>query len=471
MTGTDAKTETKARVIQVSTSTLHDTRSGAAWIASAPAAIQSEFLEGLGPREVRALPYLFEFWAHPHQIAPKGDWRTWVIMGGRGAGKTRAGAEWVRSRVEGAAATDPGVCRRAALVGETIDQVREVMIFGESGIMACAPPDRRPAWISGRKMLVWPNGAVAHVYSAHDPEALRGPQFDCVWADELAKWRNGREVWDNIQLCLRLGDRPQACVTTTPRHVKVLKDVLAEESTVVTKAPTQANRAYLSSGFLDEVQRLYAGTRLGRQELDGELLAEIDGTVWTPDMIEAARVDDLPEFDRIVVAVDPPVSGHSKSDECGILVVGLVAKGPVHDWTAYVIEDATLQGASPTKWAAAAVEAMHRHGADRIVAEVNQGGDMVESVLRQIDPMIPYRALRAAKGKGLRAEPVAALYEQGRVKHVRGLAELEDQLSMMTVLGYQASGSPDRADALVWAIYELMLSKALQPGAPRLRVL
>ena len=255
MTRNDATPETKAQVMQMSTSTLRDTRSGAAWIASAPAAIQSEFLDGLSPQEVRALPYLFEFWAHPHQIAPKGDWRTWVIMGGRGAGKTRAGAEWIRSRVEGSAATDPGACRRVALVGETVDQVREVMIFGESGIMACAPPDRRPAWIAGRKMLVWPNGAVAHVFSAHDPEALRGPQFDALWVDELAKWRNGRKVWDNVQLCLRLGDQPQACVTTTPRNVKVLKELLEEETTVVTRAPTQANAAYLSSTGLDHPMR------------------------------------------------------------------------------------------------------------------------------------------------------------------------------------------------------------------------
>jgi len=251
----------------------------------------------------------------------------------------------------------------------------------------------------------------------------------------------------------------------------VLKELLDEETTVVTSAPTQANAANLASSFLDEVQRLYAGTRLGRQELDGELLAEIDGTLWTADMIEAAQVSHLPEFDRIVVAVDPPVSGHKKSDDCGIVVVGLVADGPMQDWMVYVIEDATLSAASPLEWGKAAVDAMRRHGADRIVAEVNQGGDMVEQVIRQVDPMVSYRPLRAAKGKGLRAEPVAALYEQGRVKHAYGLGALEDQLEMMTVNGYQTAGSPDRADAMVWAVYELMLSQALEPGAPRLRLL
>jgi phage terminase large subunit-like protein len=237
--------------------------------------------KGAEIRALKALPYLFEFWAHPHQLPPEGDWRSWVILGGRGAGKTRAGAEWVRSMVEGARPLDKGVARRVALVGETLDQVREVMIFGDSGIMACSPPDRRPDWLATRRVLRWPNGAEAVACSAHDPEALRGPQFDGAWVDELAKWKRAQEAWDMLQFTLRLGDDPRVCVTTTPRNVGVLKALLDASSTVVTRAPTEANRAYLAASFLDEVRARYAGTRLGRQELDGDLLDAVDGALWT----------------------------------------------------------------------------------------------------------------------------------------------------------------------------------------------
>jgi phage terminase large subunit-like protein len=412
----------------------------------------------LGPQELRALPYLFDFWAHPHQLPPEGDWRAWVILGGRGAGKTRAGAEWVRAQVEGARPRDPGRCRRVALVGETMDQAREVMVFGESGILACSAPDRRPLWIAGRRALVWPNGAEAVVYSAHDPEALRGPQFDCLWADELAKWKQGAEAWDMLQFCLRLGDDPRSCVTTTPRNAKVLTDLLRQPTTVTTHAPTQANRAYLADGFLDEVRRRYAGTRAGRQELDGVLLADIEGALWTQGMIERAHVAEVPELNRIVVAVDPPVTGTARSDACGIVVAGLRAEGPREGWRAYVIEDASVSGASPTQWAKAAVAALERHGADRLVAEVNQGGALVETVVRQIAPHVPYRAVHATRGKVVRAEPVAALYEQGRVFHARGLSALEDQMCLMSRQGFQGPGSPDRVDALVWALTEVLIA-------------
>ncbi len=404
-------------------------------------------------------------------MPPEGDWRTWVIMGGRGAGKTRAGAEWVRVQVEGSLPRDPGVMKRIALVGETIEQVREVMVFGESGILACSPPDRRPEWQATRKRLVWPNGATAQVFSAHEPEALRGPQFDGAWVDELAKWKKGQETWDMLQFCLRLGDQPRAVVTTTPRNVGVLKTILANSSTVTTHAPTEANRAYLAASFLEEVRGRYAGTRLGRQELDGVLLEDAEGALWSSAALERARVEDVPECSRIVVAVDPPVTGHSGSDECGILVVGAVTEGPPTGWKAYVLEDATVSSASPQGWASAALEAMARHGADRLVAEVNQGGDLVESVIRQIDPMVSYRAVRASKGKSARAEPVAALYEQGRVKHVRGLAALEDQMCAMTSRGFEGKGSPDRVDALVWALFELMIEPAAKYVRPRVRTL
>lgn len=454
-----------------STSSGRDLRSGADWIASASATVQAEFLDSLSEEELRALPFLFDFWALEHQLPPEGDWKTWVILGGRGAGKTRAGAEWVRSKVEGAGPLDIGAARRVALVGETIDQVREVMIFGESGLLACSPPDRRPVWEAGRKRLVWPNGAVAQAFSAHDPEGLRGPQFDSAWVDELAKWRNGQATWDQLQFGLRLGDHPQQCVTTTPRNVGVLKRLLKAESTVQTAAPTEANRANLAESFLEEVRARYQGTRLGRQELDGHLLEDREGALWTRTMLDAGRLAEVPELDRIVVAVDPPVTGHAGSDECGIVVAGVIAKGPVQNWRAVVLDDATVRAATPDAWARVALAAMEAWGAERLVAEVNQGGDLVQSVINQVDPLVPFKAVRATKGKVARAEPVAALYEQGRVAHMRDLDALEDQMCAMTAQGFDGKGSPDRVDALVWALTELVIEPAASWRRPRMRAL
>ncbi len=448
-----------------------DLRSGAAWIASEPHAVQTEFLDSLTEGELLALPFLFEFWALPHQLPPERDWKTWVILGGRGAGKTRAGAEWVRRVVEGAKPLDAGRVRRVALVGETIDQVREVMIFGESGLIACAPPDRRPVWEAGRRRLVWPNGAMAQAFSAHDPESLRGPQFDAAWVDELAKWRNGQETWDMLQFALRLGDNPQQVVTTTPRNVGVLKALLKVDSTVQTSAPTQANRANLAESFLAEVEARYAGTRLGRQELEGVLLEDAEGALWTRAQLDGLRCGDLLELDRIVVAVDPPVTGHASSDECGIVVVGAVTKGPVQEWCAYVLDDASVRAATPDGWARVALTAMESWGADRLVAEVNQGGDLVQSVINQVDPLVPFKAVRASRGKAARAEPVAALYEQGRVRHRAGLGDLEDQMCLMTAQGYVGSHSPDRVDALVWALHELIVEPSAHWRRPQLREL
>ncbi|WP_093914760.1 DNA-packaging protein [Sulfitobacter marinus] len=407
----------------------------------------------------------------PHQLPPEGDWRSWVILGGRGAGKTRAGAEWVRSQVEGARPLDAGRCRRVALVGETIEQVREVMIFGDSGILACSPADRRPDWEAMRKRLVWPNGAVASVHTAHDPEGLRGPQFDAAWVDELAKWKKAEETWDQLQFALRLGDDPRVCVTTTPRNVGVLKKLLASPSTVQTHAPTEANAANLAGSFLEEVRARYRGTRLGRQELDGVLLADAEGALWTSEMLEAGRVCDLPVFDRIVVGVDPATTAGSASDECGIVVVGAQTNGPPQNWRAVVLADCTVQGATPSGWARAAISAMEQHGADRLVVETNQGGLMVGEVLRQIDPLVPLKSVHASRGKVARAEPVAALYEQGRVAHVAGMDALEDQMCRMTARGYEGSGSPDRVDAMVWALHELLIEPAAHWRAPGVRLL
>ncbi|MCC1493427.1 DNA-packaging protein [Cognatishimia sp. F0-27] len=446
-------------------------RSGAAWLASAPVAVQESFLNDLSNGERLALPYLFEFWAHDHQLPPEGDWRSWVILGGRGAGKTRAGSEWVRSMVEGARPLDPGPCKRLALIGETFDQVREVMIYGDSGILACSPPDRRPKWNQSRRCLIWPNGAEAMAFSAHDPESLRGPQFDAAWVDELAKWPKARATWDMLQFGLRLGDHPRVCVTTTPKNIDVLKELLELPSTVVTRAATEANAAYLAANFLTEVRARYAGTKLGMQELDGILLEDVDGALWTRDMLDGCRAGRVPDLTRIVVAVDPPAGGKSSSDECGIVVVGVVQNGPPQEWRAIVLEDATVQGVSPTGWAEAAADAYHRWEADRVVAEVNQGGDMVESVLRQVDPLLPVRKVHATRGKAARAEPVAALYEQGRVSHSAGLDALEAQMCLMTQGGFAGADSPDRVDALVWALTDSMLEPMSGWQLPKLRTL
>jgi phage terminase large subunit-like protein len=446
-------------------------RSGAAWLASATQEAVDGFLEGLSDEALLALPWIFEFWALPHQLAPDGAWKTWVILGGRGAGKTRAGAEWVRGQVEGSRPGDPGRARRVALVGETQDQVREVMIFGESGIMACSPPDRRPEWNATRRSLTWPNGAVAQVYSAHDPDSLRGPQFDAAWVDELAKWKRAEETWDMLQFALRLGPNPQQVVTTTPQNVAVLKAIMKNPSTVMTHAPTEANRAYLAATFLEEVQRRYGGSLLGAQELEGRLIEDVEGAMWTMTMLERARGSAPEKLDRIVVAVDPPVSGKETSDECGIVVFGVTTDGPPRDWRGVVLEDASIRG-SAMDWAQAALDAFHRHGADRLVAEVNQGGDLVEAMVRQVDPMVPFRAVHASRGKSQRAEPVAALYEQGRILHVPGLQRLEEQMCRMSRRGFEGKGSPDRVDALVWAVTEAMLEPARKMMTdPRVRTL
>ena len=392
-------------------------------------------------------------------------------MGGRGAGKTRAGSEWVRRMMEGPRPQAAGAACRIALVGNTIDQAREVMVFGDSGILAVSPPDRRPQWIAGRRMLIWPNGGTAQLFSAFDPEALRGPQFDAAWADELAKWHNAQETWDMLQFGLRLGAQPRVCVTTTPQNVPVLRDLISRNSTVATHATSFDNAANLAPGFLEEMVQRYHGTRKGRQELEGVLLEDAEGALWSTAMLEELQVKQAPEMSRVVVAVDPPVSGHKGSDDCGIIVVGAVTEGAPQDWRAYVLEDATVSAASPNIWAEAAVAAAHRHGAERIVAEVNQGGDMVGTIVRQVDPLVSFKPVRASRGKAARAEPVASLYEQGRVRHLRGLGDLEDQMCLMTTRGFSGKGSPDRVDALVWAIYELMIAPAMSWIAPRIRTL
>lgn len=416
-------------------------------------------------------PWLFELWGRVgHQLPPPGDWTAWLVLGGRGSGKTRAGAEWVRSQVEGATPLSPGAARRLALVAETVDQARDVMVLGESGLLAVTPPDRRPDFHVSRRRLLWPNGAQAQLFSAKDPESLRGPQFDAAWADELGKWRHAQAAWDMLQFGLRLGARPRQVVTTTPRRNPTLIALLDDPATVTTRAPTRENAAFLAPGFLRQIERRYAGATLGRQELDGELLLDPPGALWTRKTLDAARVGEAPGLDRLVVAVDPPASAHARSDACGIIAAGARLDGDPQDWRAFVLEDLSVEGASPRAWAERAVSAYRRLRADRIVAEVNQGGDMVEAVIRQVDPTVAFHAVRARRGKLLRAEPVAALYEQGRVAHVGAMPKLEDQMCAFTrfrsgsvATPGERARSPDRVDALVWAITDLMLTVAPAP--------
>ncbi|MEM1299944.1 MAG: terminase family protein, partial [Pseudomonadota bacterium] len=374
------------------------------------------------------MPHLWDLWAHPeHQTAPEGDWTTWVILGGRGAGKTRAGAEWVRSRVEGPTPDAPGLCRRMALVGETVDEARAVMVEGESGLLACSPPDRRPEFIATRGLLRWPNGAEARLVSAFNYESLRGPQFDGAWSDELAKWRYGQEAWDMLQFTLRLGDDPRQIVTTTPRDVPALRRILDACGTVVSHAGTDANAANLAPGFIDRLRERYAGTRLGRQELDGVLVEGREGALWHRDLIDSNRAAAPDDLTRIVVGIDPPVTSRIHSDECGIIVAGLRAAGPRLEWQAWILGDRSTQG-TPQHWAETAVRAYEEFRADRLVAEVNQGGEMIEALLRQIDDTLAFSAVYATTSKRTRAEPISALYEQGRVHHAEVFDKLEAQM-------------------------------------------
>lgn len=412
---------------------------------------------------------MFEFWAMDHQLPPEGNWRTWVIMGGRGAGKTRAGAEWVRTQVEGAKAADPGKCKRLALVGETFDQARDVMVFGDSGILACSPPDRRPKWVATRRMLEWPNGATAQVFSARDYEGLRGPQFDGAWVDELAKWPTAEKAWDMLQFGLRLGDTPQQIVTTTPRSVPILRDILDSPNTVVTHAKTESNRANLAASFLEDVRRRYGGTRLARQELDGVLLDAVEGALWKADYFRPSS--GAGDYDTIFIAVDPPATHKVTSDLCGISVVGISQKGDPKDWTATVLADRSFKANTPGDWALRVVEAYHSYNATAVVAEVNQGGDMVTSILRAVDPLVPLQAVHASKSKAARAAPIALLYEQGKITHAPGLGDLEDQLCQITHHGFMGSGSPDRADALVWALTVGLLNPMRRAMRPSVRAL
>jgi predicted phage terminase large subunit-like protein len=389
--------------------------------------------------------------ARPEQLPPPGEWWTiWLILAGRGFGKTRTGAEWVRSLAE---ASTVG---RIALVGPTASDVRDVMVEGESGIMAISPDHSRPTYEPSKRRLTWDNGVIATMFSSEEPDRLRGPQHGAAWCDEAAAWRNIQDTWSMLQFGMRLGKMPRTLITTTPKPVKLLRELLAREGqdVAVTRGSTYDNRANLAPAFFAQIVKSYEGTRLGRQELNAELLTDTPGALWQMDWLDRDRVENAPEeLKRVVVAVDPAISTNENSDETGIIVAGMDKRGHV-----YVLEDCSGKYA-PHEWARRAVESFNQHTADRIIAEVNQGGQMVEHTLRTVYRNIPFKTVHASRGKVTRAEPVSALYEQGKVHHVGGgLKTLEDQMCSFTSdfdrsrMGF----SPDRVDALVWALTEFL---------------
>jgi predicted phage terminase large subunit-like protein len=389
--------------------------------------------------------------ARPNQLPPLGDWwQIWLLLAGRGFGKTRTLAEWV---CEQAAS---GQASRIALVAATAADARDVLVEGESGILAVAPPWCRPIYEPSKRRLTWPNGAIATTFSAEEPDRLRGPQHDAAVCDELGSWSRP-ETWDMLQFGLRLGRNPRCLVATTPRPTKLIRELLARESrdVVVTRGSTYENRPNLAPGFFEQVIRKYEGTRLGRQELNAELLEDTPGALWSHGIIDAARQAAAPHLVRIVVAIDPAATSGEDADETGIVVVGIDNQGH-----GYVLADASGKY-QPIEWAQTAIAAYRAHRADRIVAETNNGGEMVAATLRMVDPNVPFTAVHASRGKVTRAEPVSALYEQGRMHHVGTFPQLEDQMTNFTAdFDRNAAGySPDRVDALVWAVTDLMLAE------------
>ena len=415
-------------------------------LASQPEATRQAILADLTETELAELEFDWRFWARPNQLAPDGDWLSWLILAGRGFGKTEAGAQWIKERVFGGS-------KQIALIAETQKDLDSVMV---PRLLSIYPENERPRAVFKPTKVIWPNGAVAMGYNGTEPDQLRGPEFDTAWVDELAKYRYAREVWDMLAFTMRAGDDPRVMISTTPRSIPVLREILKDATTVVTRGSTFDNAGNLPRAFLDKLKARYAGTRLGRQELDAELLDDLVGALWNREKdIDNHRVHEAPDMQRIVVAVDPSgtAGDEDEGDSIGIVVAGLGV-----DARAYVLGDYTCK-LSPDGWGRRAVEAYRDFEADRIVAERNFGGAMVEHVIRTVDKKVSYKEVTASRGKVVRAEPVAALYEQGRVSHVGSFPEMEDQMCMMGPTGYAGEGSPDRVDALVWALTDLMLGE------------
>lgn len=417
------------------------------WLALQPEATREQILSQLNEAQLAALRFDWvDYKARPNQKVPPGDWRYWLIQAGRGFGKTRTGAETIRQWVNRG-------YRRIHLVGATAGDTRDVMVQGESGLLACFPSEKRPNYEPSKRLVTFHNGAVAYLFSADEPERLRGPQCEAFWADEIAAWRFGQDAWDNLLFGFRLGNDPRGVITTTPKPIQLLKDIIADPHTFITRASSYDNRANLAPAFFDAIIRKYEGTRLGRQELEAEMLEDIPGALWTRGMIDLTRIK-LSDVQwnlmvRIVVAIDPAVTAGEASDNTGIVVAGLTDTGHV-----IVIDDLTCKE-SPFGWAGIATAAYKRYKADRIIGEVNNGGDLVEANIRGVAPNVSYRSVRASRGKMVRAEPVAALYEQRRVHHIGAFPLLEDE--MCSFVPGSSMRSPDRMDALVWAVTDLVV--------------
>lgn len=421
-------------------------------LASLAPAERQQLLRELGPKRLLTLKHHWPFWAREDQLEPPGDWNFWLILAGRGWGKTRCGAETVNGWA------NSGRYGRIALVAEDAKDAKDVMIEGDSGILACSAPDKRPSWMPSKKKLEWPNGAVAYVYASSDPEELRGPQFDAAWMDELAKWKAAKATFDMLQFGMRLGPHPRQVITTTPRNTPVLKDLINRPDVHVTKGRTYDNIANLADVFVQTIVRQYEGTRLGRQELEADLLSDTPGSLWSISQLDTFRVARHPALERTVVAVDPAAKDATKkkdaaTDETGG-THGIVVSARGIDKHGYILQDGSIQG-SPKEWAQRAVDLYMQYEADAIVVETNQGGEMVISTIRSISPFIPIIEVKASKAKWARAEPISSIYEKGLVHHVGTFPDLEDQMSMMTNTGFDGAGSPDRVDALVWGMTHL----------------
>jgi phage terminase large subunit-like protein len=417
-------------------------------------------IKQLPPAKAEELKYNWRFWARENQIAPEGDWNNLLILAGRGFGKTRAGSEWVREQVKKGK-------KRILAVAATNSDIERVMVKGESGLLAvCWKGDKTdrgahmgyPVWSPTKRTLTWENGAQVLFFSAEEPERLRGPQGDASYIDEICAWTKDRETWDMLQFCLRLGKHPKIFITTTPKPTKLLREIIKNPKTQVVTGSTYDNAANLAKTYLEAVKNQYEGTRLGRQELHAEILDEASGALWTREILSTCEVDkeDIPDLVRVIVSVDPAVTSKEDSDETGIIVAGIDRDG-----ISYILEDHSGTY-TPEGWASKAVELYEVLEADCIVAEVNQGGDMVRHTIHTVDPDVPVRMVRASRGKALRAEPVASLYERGKVKHVKGLDKLEDQMVQWEPLGRHSS--PDRLDAAVQAVVNLALKNVTLPS-------
>lgn len=427
-------------------------------LASLPEHQRAEILASLTEAQAQELLWDWRAWARPNQLAPEGDWLTWLVLAGRGFGKTRCGAEWVREEVNAKRAS------RIALVAETQKDLEEVMVFGDSGIASVFPPHQRPKITKKPVRIEFHTGAVATGYNATEPDQLRGPQFDCAWGDELAKWRYAQETWDMLQFGLRLGDHPRQIVTTTPRPIPLLKEILAAETTKVSRGITTDNRINLAPSFIKNVIDKYAGTRLGRQELSAEILDDVPDALWTRAALDRDRrkPDQIPPLRRVVVAIDPAAKKNEVVEDGA--ATGIVVAGVGEDGRGYVLDDATCRE-SPNGWARKAVACFDRYEGDCIVGEINNGGDMVESTVRAVRNTVPFKEVTASRGKWTRAEPIAALYEQGRISHVGTFADLEDEMVNFGPNGMPNGASPDHLDACVWALTELfpsMVRKAIK---------